>query len=58
MKILERMALFATCSILPAVALAGAAAVRVPELDGGLAMLALALVAGVVALIKERRRVK
>ena len=59
MKILKRAALFATCSLLPAVALAGFIDIqRVPELDGGVALLALALVASTVAIIKERRRIK
>ena len=46
-------------SILSATAMAGSSsseAVAVPELDGGMALIALALTAALVAIIKEKRR--
>lgn len=42
-------------SLLAAPAMAGMP-VAVPELDGGMTFLALALTAGVIALIRERKR--
>lgn len=58
--IVNKIVSLVVLALLAGPALAGesseSSAVAVPELDGGMAFLALALTAGIIALIRERKR--